>query len=289
MPLVLVSAAIVLVAASLAASHIAPGVQNVAGEVEKVSISRSIMAARQLKVNVPETANASSSARAQAASRAAPQIARVANLTIYVGDVDAALAKIGALAQKEGGDVFSLDVSGGTGNVEVRIPAVRFDATMNALARLGTVRERTVNAQDLGADITDSAAKLRNLRRTEGDILRIMDRSGTVGQILDAENQLSSVREQIETLEADLTSMRGRVTYSTITTELDAEPVSAPVRPRALDQLANAWRDDVASLGQFTIGMVAMLMWLVVFMPYALVPAIVVWVLLARRKHAVRG
>jgi hypothetical protein len=291
-PLVIVSAAIVLLAASLAAPRIAPRAHDVAGEVEKISVTKSIMVAPRLKVNVPETANASSNvsanASSQAASPAAPQIARVANLTIYVGDVDASAAKIGAMARRQGGDVFSLDVSGGSGTVEVRIPAERFDAMMNALARLGAVRERSTSAQDLGADITDSSAKLRNLRRTEADILRIMDRSGTVGQILEAENQLSDVRAQIETLEADLKTMRGRVSYSTITTELDAEPVSVPVRPQAPAQLANAWNNDVAALGQFTIGIVAILIWLVVFAPYAVVPAIAVWVLLARRKHAIR-
>ncbi len=280
-PLVILSGTIVLLAASLAAPHLAPRAQTFGFEVEKVTMNRSVLGS-------PTTSNGANS-NTSAESLAAPQIARVASLTIYVGDVDASVAKIGALARREDGDVFSLDVSRAAGNVEIRVPTARFDATIDALGRLGTVRERSTSAQDLSADITDSSAKLRNLRRTESDILRIMDRAGSVGQILNAENQLSDVRTQIETLEADLKSMRQRVSYSTITTQLSAEPVAPAVRPQALVQLANAWRDDVASLGQLMIAVVAMLLWLVVFAPCIGVPALIAWIVLARRKHAVRG
>jgi hypothetical protein len=86
-------------------------------------------------------------------------------------------------------------------DMSIRVPAGRFDAALAAVAQIGKVRDRSVSAQDLTGEITDSSARLRNLRRTEADIRKIMDRSGTIAQVLDAENQLSQVREQIETLE----------------------------------------------------------------------------------------
>jgi hypothetical protein len=275
-PLVILSGTIVLLAASLAGPHLVPRAPIVENEVEKISMTKS--------ASMPAASNAS-----PVASLAEPQIARVANLSMYVGDVDASAAKVSGVARSDGGEVFSLDLAAGSGSVVIRVPSQRFDAAMNALVHVGTVRERSASAEDLSGDITDSSAKLRNLRRTESDILRIMDRSGSVDQILNVENQLSDVRQQIETLEADLKTMQRRVTYSTITVQLDAEPVAPAVRPQALVQLANAWRDDVASLGQLAIAVVAMLMWLVVFAPCLAVPAVIAWIVLARRKHAVRG
>ena len=280
-PLVILSATIVLLVASVAGPHLAPRVPAIRNEVEKVSVATR----GTIDASVPAALNVGS----QSPSLAQAQIARVANLSIYVGDIDASVEKIGAVARSEGGDVFSLDLAPGTGTIEIRVPSQRFDAAMSALGRIGTMRGRSTAAEDLGGDITDSSAKLLNLRRTEADFLRIMDRAGSVAEILNVENQLSGVREQIETLEADLKTMRRRVTYATITTQLEAEPVAAPVHPQALAQLANAWRDDVAALGQFTVAIVALVLWVVVFAPYIAVPALVAWVVLARRKHAVRG
>lgn len=283
-----IAAAIVLAAATVAAPLIAPRAYQLGSQVEKVTLTprfENVSAPLYNRVSAPYHQNASS----KAPSLAAPQIAKTADLKLYVSDVDAAATKIGVLARRERGDIFSSDISRATGNLEVRVPVGAFDATMTSLARVGIVREQSSSAEDLTGDITDSAAKLRNLRRTEGDILRIMDRSGTVGEVLNVENQLSDVRGQIEELEADLKSMQQRVAYSTITTELDAEPATAPVHPSVGAQLANQWQDAVAHLGAFTLAIVALIMWLVVFAPYVIVPALVVWFLARRRKHAIRG
>ncbi len=91
-------------------------------------------------------------------------------------------------------------------------------------------------------DITDSDARLRNLRQTEADIRRIMDRSGNISQIMDAENQLSRVREEIETLESDIKWMRGRVAYANIFVNLAAEATNPAVQPTAASQLTRRAR-----------------------------------------------
>lgn len=64
---------------------------------------------------------------------------------------------------------------------------------------------------------------------------------------MDAENQLSQVREQIETLESDLKSMRGRVAYATIDVSMQAEASAQPVQRTAGAQLASVWHDAVSS------------------------------------------
>jgi hypothetical protein len=276
-----IAAAIVLATASVAAPLIAPHVGPIGMQVEKVTVTRQLEPAA--------LAGSSRNASSTAPSLVAPQIAETADLKLYVSDVDGALTKIAMLIHRESGVIFSSDLSRETGNLELRVPESNFGATMAALAHIGTVRESSSSAEDLSADIIDSSARLRNLRRTESDMLRIMDRSGTVGQILNVENQLSDVRGQIEQLEADLKSMHQHVAYSTITTELDAEPATVPVHPSVGAQLANQWQDAVAHLGAFTLGVVALIMWLVVFAPYVLVPSLIVWLLARRRKHAVRG
>ena len=279
-----IAAAVVLAVALAAGSRVTIRTSDIPlkGSVEHIAVTNGI--AKYAPVAAPAP---------PAASLAAPQIARTGRVSLFVGNVDAAVSALQRLARSEGGAVFSLDVSNGDGSIaqpngrmQLRVPAERFDAVMNGIAMAGKVRERSAGAEDLSGDITDSSARLRNLRRTEADIRRIMDRSGNVSQVMDAENQLSQVREQIETLESDLKSMRGRVAYATIDISMQAEASALPVQRTAAAQLASAWHDAVSAFGQTAIGIAAMLMWLIVFAPYVLAVLFAVWLVFRLRTIA---
>ncbi len=223
------------------------------------------------------------------------QIARRASLDVIVANVDAAIGRASSIARRAGGDVFSLQAendasANASADMRLRVPAAAFDASLLALAKLGTVKERTVDADDLTSNITDSAARLRNLQHTEEDILSIMNRSGSVSQILEAENQLSQVRERIEVLESQLKEMRGRVAYATIGLHFEPEAVRAAPDRSASARLRNATAAAVHALGNVTIGLVSTVIWCAVFVPYLLLVAAVLYAvrLLLRKRYAVR-
>jgi hypothetical protein len=285
-----IAVVVILIAAALGASHVTVTANGIplSENVEHVVVKKMEIAQAPARAYVPAPAPAPG---------AAPQIARTGKISMYVQNVDKAAAALSLLARANGGDVFSSDIASGDGSVsepsgqmEIRVPAERFDAALDGVARTGNVRERSTNAQDLTGDITDSDARLRNLRQTEADIRHIMDRSGSVSQIMDAENQLSQVREQIETLESDLKSMRGRVAYATIEIDLQAEASAAPVQPTFASQLVSAWHGATAALAQLTVGILALGLWLVAFSPYLLAAAAVAWfVLVQLRKTRLRA
>jgi len=216
-------------------------------------------------------------------------------VSLFVDNVDAAIGAVSALTRRENGDVFDLQANderstSADATMTVRVPAVNFDGAMNALTVLGGLRSRSVTAEDLTANITDSAARLRNLRRTEADIRAIMDRSGSVSQVMDAEQQLSQVREQIEQLESDLKAMNGRVAYATIDITLQAQARNVATEPTAVAQIVSAVRAASGAFGQSLINIAAVAIWIVVFAPYALAVA-ALWFLvraLRLRKQAVR-
>ncbi|HET9029108.1 MAG TPA: DUF4349 domain-containing protein [Candidatus Aquilonibacter sp.] len=250
--------------------------------------------APKLAVRVPMRAAERTSSNP---SIALPQIAKTGSLDILVANVDTAADRITALTHRAHGDVFSLDAENQTNgkpaqsaDASIRVPAAAFDAAMQQLETLGTVRSSSVKAEDLTANITDSSARLRNLKRTEHDILGIMDRSGNVEQIMDVENRLSDVREQIETLEADVASMRGRVAYATIDIHVQAETQRAPAEPNALTRVANAFVGAKHALIDSTVRLASGAIWFaVVDLPYVLAALLTVaWLGLGLRKYAIR-
>ena len=114
----------------------------------------------------------------------------------------------------------------------------------------------------------------------------IMDRSGSVEQILDVENQLSQVREQIETLESSLKTMHEQVVYSTIDVSLSAETAAAPVEPTAASQLANAVHAASHAFAQSVVTLIAGLVWAIVFAPYLAIAAALAYLTARRLRHA---
>jgi hypothetical protein len=298
---VALASAIVITAAALGSSRLTMRYGDIPLKAGVPTVERIMVSAPELKLNVPHMhAAAVQGARGTASASSpalTPLISRTGKMSLYVQNVERASGAISSAARSNSGDVFSSDIATGdpsdgqpSATMEIRVPADRFDAAMNAVAQAGKVRERSTSAEDLTGSITDSDARLRNLRRTEADIRRIMDRSGSVSQIMDAENQLSQVREQIETLESDLKSMRGRVAYATIDIDMQAEAANAPVQPTPASQLASAWRNAASAVVQLTVGLAAAVVWLAVFVPYVLAVALVLWLVYAQaRKRWLRA
>lgn len=219
------------------------------------------------------------------------QLIRVGSIDVLVADVAEGVRSVSQIALAEHGDVRSLSeaavANGGarrTASLSVSVPHERFDATVNELAALGRVVARSESAEDVSDQIVDSQARLRNLRHEEGDLLRIMDRSGKISDVLDVEQQLSSVREQIEQLDAQVQSMQNRVAYSSISVTLTAESASAVVEADPFAQLANTWSAATHSAWAFLRTIVATVLWLIAFAPFI---AIVAWAgyLLYRRSR----
>jgi hypothetical protein len=162
--------------------------------------------------------------------------------------------------------------------VEIRVPQERLETTLEALAKLGTVENRALTAEDVTEQLVDSEARLRNLRKSEEMVLKIMERSGSVGDVLKASQELSNIRESIERIDAQLKSLRNQVAYSTISLTLEAA-VSAQQTPEPSLGLRvqETWGKAAHSVGEFTLGLFALGIWLLAYSPYFLLIAAAVY------------
>lgn len=205
------------------------------------------------------------------------QIARTAGMSIIVPDVERAIANVSATARAQGGEMLSLDDETPTqpgvlhtAHVEIGVPELRFEPTLDALGKLGGVQSRSVGAEDVSTQIVDGQARLRNLRSTESDLLKIMSRTGKIGDVLAVENQVSATREQIEQLDAEVQALQHRVAMSTVTVDLQDE---APARSASVGigaQIASSWAAALSSVKGFTAAIVGGLLWIVAYGPYVL-------------------
>jgi hypothetical protein len=261
----------------------------------------------KLKLNTPKGINAQvgSITNAQAVngvvsarhlSRQGRQMARKATLNLIVGDVGRAIASLESLSRALDGDVTKLnDERPATpnehreANLTLVVPSDRFDGALARVAKIGGVRSQSVTAEDVGDQIVDDEARLRNLRRTETDMLKIMDRSGRVGEVLAVENQLSDVREQIEKLDAEAQALKARVVTSTIDVHLEEELRTIGAEPNAASQLGDAWAAAWHASREAALGLVARLFFLIAFAPYWLIAIAIGAVIVAQARRRLRS
>ena len=134
------------------------------------------------------------------------------------------------------GDDESLD----SGTLVIRVPAESFDKTRDALRKLGKVQREQLSGDDVGGQLADIDARLRNLRAQEEAIRALMAKAKDVNETLTVQNQLGTVRQQIEELSAQQARLNDQVAYSTVTLNL-TEP-GATINEPTPTGLAGAWR-----------------------------------------------
>lgn len=158
------------------------------------------------------------------------QIIRSAALVVEVDDVGRAAEATRGIVVKVGGFVAdshaSEDDAGRTSvNVTLRVPSPRLDETVRALKSLGHVRDEQVLGEDVTEQMVDLEARLANAKRLEARLIDLLGRqTKDLKDVLDAERELSRVRESIEMMEGRKRLLENRVSLATIELTLTAPP-----------------------------------------------------------------
>jgi archaellum component FlaC len=209
--------------------------------------------------------------------RSRPQLIKKAAISLIVDSVDKSVNAVSEIINKQQGDLISLQEqqptktnARHTASIQLRVPQNLLQPTLDELAKLGTVQSRNISAEDVGDRLVDIQARLTNLRKTEANLQKIMDRAGSVRDVLSVAQELSQVRQSIEQIAAQLKNLTNQVAYSTITLKLEAT-VSSNGTQRALgSQLQESWNKSTNSFGDFTVGLLKLGIWLMVYSPYFL-------------------
>lgn len=208
--------------------------------------------------------------------KTAPQLIKKADLTILVKSIDESMRSITKIVEKQAGDILGFQdqkppdsSSRHTASMQIRVPQEKLDKTLNDLGKIGNIQFQSMTAEDVSQQLVDNAARLRNLKKSEELVLKIMERSGSVGDVLKAAQELSQIRESIERLDAQLKNLQNQVAYSTINISLE-EAIKGvkPSEPSLSLQAQETWGKATNAVGNLTWGIAALFIWLAAFSPY---------------------
>lgn len=115
------------------------------------------------------------------------------------------------------------------GWVTVRVPADKLDAFAEAVAALGTVKSQSEGSEDVTQQHVDLSARLENLKAEEARLREFFDAAKNVTEMLAIEQELSRVRGEIESLDAQIKYLERQAAMATVTIELvEDKPVVRP-------------------------------------------------------------
>ncbi|MBD2343766.1 DUF4349 domain-containing protein [Anabaena subtropica] len=219
-------------------------------------------------------------AEAAPVPRSRPQLIKKAAITVIVNSVDKSIDTVTQILTHQQGDLIGLkeqqptkENARHTATIQLRVPQNLLEPTLADLAKLGTVENRNITVEDVGNQLVDFQARLINLRKTEANLQKIMDRAGSVRDVLTVAQELSNVRQSIEQIDAQLKNLQNQVAYSTITLNLKAAVSSTSPQRAVTLQIQETWNKSTSSLGNFTVSLLKLGIWLMVYSPYLLILA----------------
>jgi len=130
--------------------------------------------------------------------------------------------------------------------LEIRVPASNLDPLLNHLVKQSIYLDyRNLSSEDVTTEFVDLNSRLKAKKAVEARFLDLLHQANTIKDILQVEQELKTIREEIETMQGRLNHITTRVAYSTITLtiyEKTAGPSAAnPFLVRVGNALEYGW------------------------------------------------
>ena len=279
--LTLVLAAVAALAACGSSTSAPPGGPNLTdGDVPAAP-----MPAATAGSGVDQLGSGSTAKGGPAEATASLQIVYTGSVNLVVADMAPALAKARTAVEAAGGYIGASQESNDndrpTATVTYRIPASKWEDTITALRALATkvVAEQT-QATEVGSQIVDLEARLRNLRASESALLEIAKGAGKISDLLDVQAQLTDIRGQIEQIDAQRQHLADQVTYGTLVTTFGLEVVAVKETTKGWDPGKDVDRATAALIG-FGQGAGSAAIWLgIVGLPLAIAIVVLMFIVM---------
>ena len=222
------------------------------------------------------------------------------DMNVETREYDKLLTAVENKVTELGGYIESLDAYNGSSyysyrstrnaNMTIRIPKDRLDEFLNTVSDLGNVTSRSENVQDVTLTYVDLQSHRDALQTEQERLLQLLEQAESIEDIITIEQRLSDVRYQLESMESQLRSYDNQVDYSTVYLYIDEVEVYTPVEEEtAWERISAGFMYSLKSIGE---GIKEAAIWFVIHIPYlviwAIVIAVIVLILKKIRKRTKR-
>lgn len=215
------------------------------------------------------------------------KIRKNGSIGLSVEDLDESYDQVTNLLKNYDGGVLNIYESGSgnerTISLTIKVDSRYFEDVYTSLRDLdGDINYASFTTDDVTMEYTDLQSRLRNLRSTEDQFIKILATADTVSDTLEVHKELSNIRSRIEVIEGQIKYLDSQVDYSHITVNLNLRDSGKAISDETWRPLG-VFRNALSSLVSFGKSLVNIVIWLVVFTPLWLV-FFGVYILIKRKK-----
>jgi len=162
-----------------------------------------------------------------------PPVIRQAQLSITVGSgkFTSKLSEVRTLVEGQGGYIAGTDAQATplgtdqtgpirTGVINFMVPAAHFDATIDALAKIGDVQGEHITGTDVSAQYVDLRARLANAEAQLNAMRALLTNAKLINDIIAVQNQIGQITGQIEQLKGQIKYLDDNTSYSSVAVTL---------------------------------------------------------------------
>ena len=176
------------------------------------------------------------SAAAPKAAAVAPavydrKLARRADISVTVSDVDAAAAKVRVIAASAKGLVVAEAISsepddpalGGFSTITISVPTDQLDATLDRLAELGKVHSRNASTDDVTAQYVDTESRVKTMEASVARVRALMTQATKLSEIVALEGELTRRQADLEATQTQLAALDDAVALAPVEVRLSTD------------------------------------------------------------------
>jgi hypothetical protein len=196
-----------------------------------------------------------------------PMIVRTVELALITTDFDQARKNLEDALKRHHGYFGNMTAGGAADagrslDAVLRVPADQLDAALAELKKLGRVESESQKGDEVSQQYVDLQARLTNARNTEQrltDLLR--ERTGRLSDVLEVEEQIDSVRQRIEQMDAEKKNLANQVAFATLSLKMreDYKAQVQMVPPSTSTRIRNALVEGYEAVVAALIGIVLFL------------------------------
>ena len=217
------------------------------------------------------------------------KIIRNTELTIETKAFGEAVTLLKQAVSAAGGYVeYSSQYSGGrtkSAEYTCRIPSDQYTLFLESVSGAGSVVRTEESTEDATAQYVDIESRLKSLRTQEERLLKLMEESGSLEELLAVQDKLMEVQYQIESYTGQMKVLTNRIDYATVHVFLEEVEVYTPVEPSFGEEILDAFSDMLRGVKNGAEGLVLAVIYLIPLWIIAAVIVVITVVLVKRRKR----
>ena len=173
-------------------------------------------------------------------------------------------------------------------NLTVRIPAEDVDVFTEEVAGIANIVRKNLNKEDVTLSYVATESRVTALQTEQTRLLELMEQAETMADLLEIEERLTDVRYELEKVTSQLRTYDNQIDYATIYLDIEEVQEYTPVEEETLwERISGGFLSSLKGLGD---GLVELLVWFVVNLPYLVVyGAILVAILLLAKRGKKRA